>query len=63
MCYMHGLPSVFLTYTPDDINGVLNLRLTLSQTGNDSFPADGDGFAEAISDKKNFTESKYLHII
>jgi hypothetical protein len=50
---MHGLPSVFLTYTPDDINSVLNLRLTLSQTGNDSFPADGDGFAEAISDQKN----------
>jgi hypothetical protein len=64
MCYMYGLPSVFLTYAPDDINGVLNLRLTLSQTGNDSFPNDGTGFAEAISDKKmNLMESKYHHII
>ncbi len=36
---MNGLLSVFLTYASDDIHGVLNLRSTLTQTGNDYFPA------------------------
>jgi hypothetical protein len=49
---MNGLPSVFLTYASDDIHGVLNLRSTLTQTGNDYFPADGTGFTKAISDEK-----------
>lgn len=60
MCYMYGFPSVFLTYAPDDINGILNLRMALSQTGNDSFPADGSGFAEAIREKK--AESQEIKI-
>ena len=48
MQYMFGLPSIFFTYAPDDVNGILNLRLSLPQKGNSEFPADGTGFPEAI---------------
>ena len=45
---MYGLPTIFFTYAPDDVNGILNLRLSLPQKNNNGFPADGTGFAEAI---------------
>lgn len=48
MRYMFGLPSVFFTYAPDDVNGTLNIRLSLPQKDNNNFPADGTGLSEAI---------------
>ena len=58
MRYMYGMPSIFFTYAPDDINGILNLRMAFPQNGNGGFPADGSGFAEAIRNKE-----KDLHTI
>jgi hypothetical protein len=52
MRYMYGMPSIFFTYAPDDINGILNLRMAFPQNGNGGFPADGSGFAEAIRNKE-----------
>ena len=43
-----GMPSFFFTYSPDDIHGVLNLRLSIGQKSNEGFPASGTGFASAI---------------
>lgn len=48
MRYYFGMPSFFFTYSPDDINGVLNIRLSIGQQSNEKFPADGTGFAKAI---------------
>ncbi|KZR96895.1 Uncharacterized protein APZ42_008517, partial [Daphnia magna] len=48
MRYMFGLPSIFFTYAPDDVNGTLNIRLSLPQKDNNNFPADGTGLSEAI---------------
>jgi hypothetical protein len=52
MRYMYGMPSIFFTYAPDDINGILNLRMPFPKNGNGGFPADGSGFAEAIQNKE-----------
>ena len=30
-CYRYGLPSIFFTFAPDDIHGVLNLRLSIPE--------------------------------
>lgn len=43
-----NMPSVFITFSPDDTNGVLNLRLAIPSTDNIVFPANGEGFMEAI---------------
>ena len=48
MVYHFGIPSVFFTFAPDDIHGVLNLRLSLPQKNNLHFPADGTGLLEAL---------------
>ena len=48
MRYMYGLPTIFFTYAPDDVNGILNFRLSLPQKNKNGFPADGTGLAEAI---------------
>ena len=37
MRYFYGMPSFFFTYSPDDINGVLNIKLSLPQTNNQEF--------------------------
>ncbi len=49
---MYGMPSIFFTYAADNINGILNLRMSFLQNGNGGFPADGSGFAEAIRNKE-----------
>lgn len=47
--YYYGLPSIFFTHAPDDIHGLLNLRLSLPQKNNVNFPAkEGSGLAEAL---------------
>ena len=43
-----GLPSVFLTFAPDDAHGTLNLRLSLPSSSNLTFPALDDGFLDAL---------------
>ena len=43
-----GPPSIFYTHSPDDTNGLLNLRFTLPMTNNWSFPSTESGFAEAM---------------
>ncbi len=48
MRYFFGMPSIFLTYSPDDIHGVLNLRLSIGQESNEQFPAIAEGFRDAI---------------
>nr|CAH0101600.1 unnamed protein product [Daphnia galeata] len=49
MVYYYGMPSIFFTFAPDDINGLLNLRMSMSQKDNITFPATGGaGLAEAI---------------
>lgn len=37
MVYFYGMPSVFFTFAPDDINGVLNLRLSIPQKKQSKF--------------------------
>ena len=48
MRYMFKLPSIFFTYATDDVNGTLNLRLSLPKKNNVDFPANGTGLSEAI---------------
>ena len=49
MIYYYGMPSIFFTFAPDDVHGLLNLRLSIPQKNNVNFPATGGaGFAEAI---------------
>lgn len=44
----HGPPSFFFTFSPDDIHGLLNIRLSIGQKSNEDFPANGDGLGAAI---------------
>ena len=48
MTYYFALPSIFLTFAPDDVHGVQNLRLSLPVTSNAQFPAIDDGFLEDL---------------
>lgn len=48
MKYFYGIPCFFITYSPDDIHGLLNIRLSFGQKNNDNFPSDGTGLASAI---------------
>jgi len=48
MRYFYGMPSFFFTYSPDDIHGVLNIRLSVPGVNNEDFPANGCGLGEAI---------------
>ena len=48
MTYYFALPSIFLTFVPDDVHGVQNLRLSLPVTSNAQFPAIDDGFLEDL---------------
>lgn len=48
MRYYYGMPSFFFTYSPDDINGVLNIRLSIGQKSNEGFPANGLGLSSAM---------------
>ena len=57
MTYRFGIPSVFLTFSPDDIGSPLVLRWAMNFKGNDKFPALGghygnnfESFFEAIMD-------------
>ena len=40
MCQHFGVPSVFLTFTPDDINNPTSFRLAFRSAKNADFPAD-----------------------
>lgn len=40
-------------FSPDDINGVLNLRLAFPSTDNSVFPANDDGFMEAARERNS----------
>ena len=50
MVYHFGVPSVFFTFAPDDVHGVLNLRMTLPQNNNFAFPSDGAGLLAALQE-------------
>lgn len=43
-----GPPSIFYTHSPNDTNGLLNLRFTLPMLNNWDFPATESGFGEAM---------------
>ena len=48
LTYFFDLPSIFLTFAPDDAHGTLNLRLSLPSSSNQSFPATDDGFLDDL---------------
>lgn len=60
MYYHFKLPSAFFTYSLDDIHGVLNLRLGLSQHTNLDFSARDSGLREAM--QSGASEFKSLKI-
>jgi len=43
-----NMPSVFITFSPNDTNGVLNLRLAIPSTHHSVLPENDGGFMEAI---------------
>ena len=47
-CNYYGLPSIFLTFAPDDVHRVLKNRLSMPQHSTIDFPAEDDGFLEAL---------------
>jgi hypothetical protein len=53
--YYVCLPSVFLTFAPDDVHGVLNLRLSLPVTSNAQFPAIDDGFLDDLQQRRSIS--------
>lgn len=55
--YYHGVPSFFCTVSPDDIHGVLNIRLSIGHKSNEEFPAIGIGLASAIKKGDAFFHS------
>jgi len=48
MVYHYGVPSVFFTFAPDDVHGILNMRMAILQVSNWDFPANGEGFTAAL---------------
>ena len=48
MVARYGLPSVFVTISPDDIHSPLSLRMSFPSADNIIFPADPGGFLEAL---------------
>lgn len=48
MARSFGLPSLFLTISPDDVHHPLALRLCFKHITNDTFPAKENGFVEAL---------------
>ncbi|KAI9551024.1 hypothetical protein GHT06_005687 [Daphnia sinensis] len=48
-----GMPSLFLTYTPDFASGVLNLRLSLPLLNNIELSASDDGILEALRQQRD----------
>ena len=48
MRYFYGMPCIFITYAPDDIHSVLNIKLSIGQKNNKNFPSDGNGLVSAI---------------
>jgi len=56
-----GLPSVFLTFAPDDTHGVLNLRLSLPSTSNQTFPAIDDHFLEHLKQGQTISHGLPVH--
>lgn len=44
------MPSIFTTFSPDDTDGVLNVRLAFPSTDYYIFPANDGGLTEAIRD-------------
>lgn len=57
MRYFFGIPCLFITYAPDDINGLLNIRLSFGLKKNEGFPAHGSGLASAIQMGNSVFES------
>ena len=57
MRYFYGMPCIFITYAPDDIHGVLNIRLSIGQKNNENFPSDGNGLASAIQNGESVFKS------
>ena len=49
MTYRYGIPSVFLTISPDDIGSPLVLRWAMNFSNNNSFPATGEQYGEDFS--------------
>lgn len=43
-----GIPSVFLTFSPDDINGVLNIHSSIPQTTIKGFLSEDDGLLDGL---------------
>ena len=61
MVRLYGPPSIFQTFSLDDVHGLLNLRLTLPMTDNWTFPATENGFAEALRQNKTTFQSIPVH--
>ena len=48
-----GMPSFMFTFAPDDVYGVLNIRLSMPLTDNVQFPACDDGLIDALAGNQN----------
>ena len=46
LTYRYGIPSVFLTFAPDDVGSPLVLRWAMNFSGNSSFPGQGDTYGD-----------------
>lgn len=53
-----GMLSVFTTFCPDDINGVLNIRASIPQTTNNGFPSEDDGLLDSLVHGESHFKSK-----
>lgn len=42
------MPSAFLTFSPDDINGALNIHASIPQSINREFPRESDGLFNGL---------------
>jgi len=48
MVHRFGLPSIFLTIAPDDVNNPMAIRMSFPSSSNTVFPATPDGFLDAL---------------
>ena len=48
MRYFYGMLSIFFTFAPDDIHGLLHIRLSFNHKSNEEFPAIDTVLAQAI---------------
>ena len=49
----HGMPSIFFTISPDDIQDPNRIRMSLPQKNNRDFPAEAGGFLNALQNNDN----------